>query len=151
MTRTDLAVAHSKPISRAAPRFGPPRLSSMEGLLEKAGLRAPAPPPLGSPQTEVLQPLVLRYLGLVALTELARKLETADFNGFWADVEKHADLVGLVPGAQSACPHVALCVVPRQMVEHGDPGRRGTDHSESYGASIKDGIHRRCLRRRLNN
>ncbi|KAL1514466.1 hypothetical protein AB1Y20_003565 [Prymnesium parvum] len=50
--------------------------------------------------------------------------------------------------AQSACPHVALCVLPRQMVEHGDPNRRATDHSESYGASIKDGIHRRCLRRK---
>ena len=54
----------------------------------------------------------------------------------------------LQPGAVSACPHVALVVLPRQMVEHGDPGRRGTDHSESYGASIKDGIHRRCLRRK---
>lgn len=54
----------------------------------------------------------------------------------------------LHPDAMSACPHVALCVVPRQMVAHGDPGRRGTDHSESYGASIKDSIHRRCLRRR---
>lgn len=54
----------------------------------------------------------------------------------------------LHPDALSACPHVALCVVPRQMVAHGDPGRRGTDHSEAYGASIKDSIHRRCLRRR---
>lgn len=54
----------------------------------------------------------------------------------------------LNPQALSACPHVALCVVPRQMVEHGDPGRRGTDHSESYGASIKDSLHRRCLRRK---
>lgn len=54
----------------------------------------------------------------------------------------------LNPQSISACPHVALCVVPRQMVVHGDPGRRGTDHSESYGASIKDSIHRRCLRRK---
>ena len=37
------------------------------------------------------------------------------------------------------------------MVERGDPGRRGTDHSESYGASIKDSLHRRCLRRRKVN
>jgi hypothetical protein len=36
-----------------------------------------------------------------------------------------------------------------QMVVHGDPTRRATDHSESYGASIKDALHRRCLRRRL--
>mmetsp|Transcript_21850 Transcript_21850/g.54477 ORF Transcript_21850/g.54477 Transcript_21850/m.54477 type:complete len:123 (+) Transcript_21850:401-769(+) len=49
-----------------------------------------------------------------------------------------AEYKRLVPAIQSACPHVALCVVPRQMVEHGDPGRRGTDHSEAYGASIKD-------------
>ena len=27
----------------------------------------------------------------------------------------------LRPTAISACPHVALCVLPRQMVEHGDP------------------------------
>ncbi|KAL1529715.1 hypothetical protein AB1Y20_000653 [Prymnesium parvum] len=59
-----------------------------------------------------------------------------------------AEYKRLVPAVQSACPHVALCVVPRQMVEHGGPGRRGTDHSEAYGASIKDSIHRRCLRRK---
>eukprot|EP00327_Prymnesium_parvum_P007531 CAMPEP_0182796480 /NCGR_PEP_ID=MMETSP0006_2-20121128/295_1 /TAXON_ID=97485 /ORGANISM="Prymnesium parvum, Strain Texoma1" /LENGTH=263 /DNA_ID=CAMNT_0024921445 /DNA_START=1243 /DNA_END=2035 /DNA_ORIENTATION=+ len=59
-----------------------------------------------------------------------------------------AEYKRLHPQAVSACPHVALCVVPRQMVEHGDPGRRSTDHSESYGASIKESIHRRCLRRR---
>ena len=40
----------------------------------------------------------------------------------------------LNPTAQSACPHVALCVVTRQMVADGDPGRRGADHSESFGA-----------------
>ena len=31
----------------------------------------------------------------------------------------------------------------------GDPNRRATDHGESFGASIKDSLHRRCLRRRL--
>lgn len=55
----------------------------------------------------------------------------------------------LYPTSQSACPHVALVVVTRQMVLDGDPGRRGTDHSESFGACIKDGIHRRTLRRKL--
>ena len=35
------------------------------------------------------------------------------------------------------------------MVADGDPNRRGTDHSESFGAQIKDGIHRRTLRRKL--
>ena len=44
----------------------------------------------------------------------------------------------------SACPHVAMCVLPRQMVEDGNPGRRATDHSESFGASLKEGIHNRC-------
>ena len=52
----------------------------------------------------------------------------------------------LSPSAQSACPHVALVVLPRQQVEHGDHERRSADHGEAYGASIKDGIHRRCLR-----
>ena len=54
----------------------------------------------------------------------------------------------LDPDAQTAVPHVGLCVVPRQMVALGDPGRRGTDHSEAYGAYIKDDLHRRCLRRK---
>ena len=40
-------------------------------------------------------------------------------------------------------------VVSEQMVRDGDPGRRGTDHSESFGAMIKDALHRRTLRRRL--
>lgn len=54
----------------------------------------------------------------------------------------------LFPGFLSSVPHVALCVVPRQMIEHGDPNRRSTDHSESFGAAVKDTVHRRCLRRR---
>ena len=55
----------------------------------------------------------------------------------------------LNPNAISACPHVALCVRPRQQKEHGDHERRGADHGEAYGASIKDGLHRRTLRRKL--
>ena len=83
----------------------------------------------------------------------------------------------LKPNAQSACPHVAQSVVPRQvgiaqpptqpaahamlclplhpssplppqMRWRGDPTRRGADHGESLGALIKDGLHRRTLRRR---
>ena len=34
------------------------------------------------------------------------------------------------------------------MMQHGDPMRRSADHGEAYGASIKDGIHRRTLRRK---
>lgn len=33
------------------------------------------------------------------------------------------------------------------MHVHGDPTRRGADHGEAYGASIKSEIHNRCLRR----
>ena len=55
----------------------------------------------------------------------------------------------LQPNASSACSLVAMRVVTEQMVVHGDPNRRGADHSESFGAQIKDGLHRRTLRRRL--
>ena len=48
----------------------------------------------------------------------------------------------------SAVPHVLLVIVPRQMVRHGDPTSRGADHSEAYGASLKDSIHNRLLRRK---
>ena len=34
------------------------------------------------------------------------------------------------------------------MKKYGDPLRRSADHGEAYGASIKDGIHRRTLRRK---
>ena len=54
------------------------------------------------------------------------------------------------PNAESACPHVLLCVIPRQIEAHGDPTRRGSDHSEAYGANVKDSIHRRCNRRKLS-
>ena len=53
------------------------------------------------------------------------------------------------PSAQSSCPHVALCILPRQQKEHGDHERRGADHGEAYGASIKDCIHHRTLRRKV--
>ena len=50
---------------------------------------------------------------------------------FNAASDDMAEYKRLDPTAISACPHVALAVLPRQMVEHGDPTRRGTDHSES--------------------
>ena len=34
------------------------------------------------------------------------------------------------------------------MKERGDPTRRGADHGEAFGASIKDSLHRRTLRRK---
>ncbi|KAL1523952.1 hypothetical protein AB1Y20_018868 [Prymnesium parvum] len=75
-----------------------------------------------------------------------RELRVVEAFNAAAEVSRHYKM--LQPAAQSACPHVALVVVPRQMVKHGDPNRRGTDQSESYGAAIKDTIHRRCLRRK---
>ena len=38
-------------------------------------------------------------------------------------------------------------VLTRQMVEHGDPSRRATDHSESYGAALKESIYPQALRK----
>lgn len=35
------------------------------------------------------------------------------------------------------------------QVVYGDHHRRSADHSESFGASIKDGLHRRTLRRKI--
>eukprot|EP00966_Prymnesium_polylepis_P300347 6940643-Prymnesium_polylepis.1 len=72
----------------------------------------------------------------------ARAIET--FNAAGAVMKEWRRLS---PSAQSSCPHVALCVLPRQQKVHGDHERRGADHGEAYGASIKDSIHRRCLRR----
>lgn len=54
----------------------------------------------------------------------------------------------LKPNAEAAVCHATTCVIPRQMQKHGDPTRRGADHGEALGASIKDDIHNRCLRRK---
>ena len=35
------------------------------------------------------------------------------------------------------------------MRKRGDPGRRGADHGEAFGAPIKDSIHNRTLRRKI--
>lgn len=108
----------------------------------------------------------------------ARAVET-----FNAAAQVMKEYKRLHPNAQSACPHVALCILPRQQVQalpellpsstcimwvvccvasdicdacvctvqvaYGDHHRRGADHSESFGASMKDTIHRRTLRRRI--
>ncbi|KAL1522659.1 hypothetical protein AB1Y20_017637 [Prymnesium parvum] len=76
----------------------------------------------------------------------ARGVET--FNAAAGVVKEYKRLN---PSSKSACPHVALCVLPRQQVEHGDHHRRGTDHGEALGASIKDQLHRRTLRRRAGS
>ena len=60
------------------------------------------------------------------------------------------DLKVLRPTLQSACPHVLANIVPRQMVEMGDPLRRGCDQSESIGANMKSTIHRRVARNKID-
>ena len=41
-------------------------------------------------------------------------------------------------------------VVPRQIVEMGDPLRRGCDQSEAVGANMKSTIHRRVSRNKID-
>ena len=59
------------------------------------------------------------------------------------------DIKVLRPSLQSACPHVLAHIATRQIVEMGDPLRRGCDQSESIGANMKSTIHRRVLRRTI--
>eukprot|EP00966_Prymnesium_polylepis_P044118 1022938-Prymnesium_polylepis.1 len=47
------------------------------------------------------------------------------------------DLLELKPTLQSWVPHVSVFIVPRQMVELGDPARRSCDACESFGAMFK--------------
>jgi len=51
------------------------------------------------------------------------------------------DMKVLKPSMQSACPHVLTNVATRQIVEMGDPLRRGCDQSESIGANMKSTKH----------
>ena len=57
----------------------------------------------------------------------------------------------LRPTLVSACPHILANVVPRQIVDLGDPLRRGCDQSEAVGANMKSTIHRRVVRRTITN
>lgn len=59
------------------------------------------------------------------------------------------DLLVLREGLQSACPHVLANIVTRQIVDMGDPLRRGCDQSESIGANMKSTIHRRVARKTI--
>jgi len=60
------------------------------------------------------------------------------------------DMKVLKPSMQSACPHVLTNVATRQIVEMGDPLRRGCDQSESIGANMKSTIHRRVSRNKID-
>jgi len=59
------------------------------------------------------------------------------------------DLYALKPTLQSWVPHVACNIVPRQIVELGDPSRRSADACESFGACAKNIIKHLTCRRRL--
>ena len=77
-----------------------------------------------------------------------RKLRAVE--AFNAGTQVGKDIKVLRPTLQSACPHVLTNIVPRQMVEMGDPLRRGCDQSESIGANMKSTIHRRVARNNID-
>ena len=59
------------------------------------------------------------------------------------------DLKELKPTLQTWVPHIAVFIVPRQMVELGDPSRRSCDACESFGAMFKKLIKHSTVRRRV--
>eukprot|EP00966_Prymnesium_polylepis_P276455 6387160-Prymnesium_polylepis.1 len=59
------------------------------------------------------------------------------------------DLLELKPTLKSWAPHIAQFIVPRQMVELGNPARRSCDACESFGAMFKKPIKHSTCRRRL--
>ena len=46
----------------------------------------------------------------------------------------------------SSVPHIMANIVPRQIVEDGDPNRRCCEQSESIGVDLKFDLHKRCAR-----
>ena len=68
---------------------------------------------------------------------------------FNAATQVGRDVKVLRPTLQSACPHIMCSIVPRQIVELGDPLQRGCDQSESVGANMKSTIHRRVTRKQI--
>ena len=62
------------------------------------------------------------------------------------------DIHALNPELSGWVLHVLVFIVPRQMVELGDPARRSCDACESLGAAIKKIIkHLTCRRRHSNS
>ena len=57
------------------------------------------------------------------------------------------DLYRLKPTLRSWVPHIMVFVVPRQILELGDPSRRSCDACESFGARMKKIIKERTCRR----
>lgn len=60
------------------------------------------------------------------------------------------DLYDLKPTMHSWVPHIACNIVPRQIVDLGDPSRRAADACESYGACAKRVIKYLTCRRALS-
>ena len=61
------------------------------------------------------------------------------------------DLFDLKPTMASWVPHIACNIVPRQIVELGDPSRRAADACESFGACAKSTIKHLTCRRALRS
>ena len=59
------------------------------------------------------------------------------------------DVIQLKPTAMTWVPHILVFIVPRQMVELGDPARRSCDACESFGAMTKKLIKHATCRRRI--
>ena len=59
------------------------------------------------------------------------------------------DLLALKPTMKSWVPHVSSFIVPQQIVLHGEPAKRSTDASESFGAVLKYRIKHQTCRRRV--
>ena len=68
---------------------------------------------------------------------------------FNAEVATKRDLILLGVGDKSFGSHIGMCVVPRQILTDGDPGRRGCNVNEAFGAKCKDVIHNQVCRRKV--
>ena len=80
-------------------------------------------------------------------TDEYRKARAVDYFNKAARVAN--DLIELKPTMLSWVPHIMVFIVPRQMVELGDPARRSCDACESFGAMVKKLIKHNTCRRRL--
>ena len=60
------------------------------------------------------------------------------------------DLLEMKPSMASWVPHIASWIVPRQIVELGDPSRRAADACESYGACCKFVVKHLTRRRTMS-
>ena len=100
-----------------------------------------------------------RFLALVAANQKAwpqgvqdtddyRKARALEF--FTLAVPIVRDLIQLKPSMRSWVPHILFFIVPRQMVDLGDPVRRACDSCESFGAMLKKIIKHSTCRRRLH-